>query len=178
MSTVSIPYHKLYLLQQLSNKLALLLIVVMAVVILQANWLAIMICTVLLLLWRPKGNFIAVWRGKDPALLISEEGFIDYVHGYNTGIIPWGMVKAAEQYGFLVKLQVRVTFYEPKQLLKLETSTLKRLKMMAGIFIHQTPYHWDRKMLGISQHDFLKILQEVKDGNYDFNNFGRHLIEQ
>lgn len=178
MSTVLIPYSKLYLLQRLLVFMVGGLIVLLVIAGIGVNVYTILLPVFLLVSWYPERNLLAVWKGERPAILVSEEGFIDYIHSYHTGVIPWTAVKAVEQYGFFFKRQIRITLHEPKQLLEQKKSIFTKWTIRKAIFLHQTPYCWDNRMLGISQQEVLKLLQEVKDRTYDFNNFGQHLIEQ
>ncbi|MGH1335901.1 MAG: STM3941 family protein [Aureispira sp.] len=178
MSTILVPYRKMYLLQQLANKLAVVLITAMFFLSMGSSWWTIIIVAIIVFLVRPKGHFIEAWKGNHPALLANEEGFIDYTRPYKLGIIAWEEVKAVDMYGFILKKQVRLTLHDPKRLLQQVKNPFNRWRMVLDIFLHQTPYYWDNRMLGITQPDFLKLLEELKNGSYDFNNFGQHLIEQ
>lgn len=179
MSTTIISYNKTYLLQDLGvNFLMVSFLVSGNYFIAGFSWETVIITIVLLFLFHPQRDFFDALLGTAPALELKEEGFIDFTRQYTVGLVPWDEVKAIEKYGLIAKNQVRVVVHEPKQLVDHEKRFWKRLAMQRDILLHGTPFVWHRGRLGIKQQDFLTLLQELKEGKHNFNDLGRHLIEQ
>lgn len=130
------------------------------------------------MIWLIKGNFVDLLTGKKVALVVSEEGVIDYTYNYGVGLVPWEEIAAIKPKNILFQKKVCMLLHHPKRIVKREHKSWKRWRMRWSIVVHQTPYVWESKIIALSQKDFLRLLQEAKAGTYDFNNLGQHLIEQ
>lgn len=181
MSTIKIPYSKFYLFQKLLENLFYSFLILNLVWWSSFSLILFFVSALVLLglIGYFQRNFIALWSGEKAALLISKEGFIEYIHSYQVGVVSWETLKEVKINNlFFVKKKICLKLHNPKQFLKKEKRIWKRWNMRRDILFHQTPYYWDSGTIGMSIQDFLRLIEDASAGRYDFNNIEQHLIEQ
>lgn len=179
MTKVKIPYRKLYLIQAALGKLVLVMMGACIIAVLFQSVALFGLLTVFIsIIWWIKEDATGYLFGRKVALVVSEKGLIDYTYPYKVGLIPWEEISAVEERNILFQKRVCIQLYEPSALVEKEERFWNMWRMQWSIFVHQTPYIWENRRIAMPQKDFLRLLQEVKAGTYDFNNLGQHLIEQ
>lgn len=179
MSSVKIPYKKLYLIQLLFGNLTLVTLVTGVLALwAQSIFLFGVLFAVTSIVWLVKGDFVGLLTGKKVAIVVSEQGILDYSQGYRVGWIAWEEIAAIELQNLIIKKRVCLKLHQPKELLTREKRSWKRWRMRWAILFYKTPFIWENRIIAFPQKDFLRLLQEAKAGTYDFNNLGQHLIEQ
>lgn len=181
MSTIIIPFSKLYIGRQLAFRFLAILVGLSVLLKAGVGGVSFLIVLSLAFIGYPMRALLAKWKGKQPALLVSAEGFIDYTRPYQLGVITWEEVKEItikRHLLFSVTKSVHLLLHDPALLVDRAPSWWHKMMMKRDIFWYKTPYCLDNRVLSMTAEDFLRLMQEINNGSYDFNNFGQHLIEQ
>jgi hypothetical protein len=185
MDTVIVTYKRSYLLGQLLLRIAIGIVLLVALVFLVVEevWAVegiFFLALFFILNSMQLKRYALHLKNKLPALLVSEEGFVDYTSPYQIGIVSWEEVqKVEQQWNFMLFPRVaRLQVKNAKVLLRREQRLSRRFQMLLSLLVYGTPYIWELRKFAASKEEVIRLLKGAKDGAYNFNDLGEHLIEQ
>lgn len=180
-TTTVLRYHRLPVTIRMlvRSAYALLLSIVLVVSAFEGVSWGIVIFLALLaqagyLLWKDARR----WTGKQPAILLSEQGIQLLLLVDDNGWIPWSEIRAVEgvsKWG--ITKRIKLLLYDPDAWIAQTPNLWHRIAMRWEQRLRGTPLIWEARIVEGTFEEQLKLLRQAHQGEYHFEYLADHLID-
>lgn len=110
-----------------------------------------------------------------PALIIDEEGLVDYTNALSIGRIEWGQIR---EFNFNRELRsIAILLKEPNLFIKRQQGLVQKGILWLNWKLDSSPFHINDRLLKLSFEELVQAIESRQWGGMPFHDFIEHLID-